>query len=146
MKIISGARNLAKAALCSGFQVVQRDDFPITVRSGHSVSSLKFSREPIEYLGIDRPDLVIVLSEDGLKKVRPTLQQLDKGALVMARLGLAIETPAKIFWIDPAGVHDKSLTAVAITRMIEMTGLIPLKDFRDVLLEKGEQNGKTRLS
>ncbi len=64
-RIRSAAGVLGELAVAAGLFAAQQDDFPITVRKGHSVSCLAISPEPIEYIGVDRPGLIVVLSQEG---------------------------------------------------------------------------------
>jgi Pyruvate/2-oxoacid:ferredoxin oxidoreductase gamma subunit len=68
MKISSTASLFARAGILSGLHALQRDDYPVTVQSGHSVSFVKLSPSEIGYLGIERPDVLLILSKDGLAK------------------------------------------------------------------------------
>ena len=54
-----------------GLHATQSDDYPITVKTGHSIAELIFSPDPIDFTGIDSPDLMVILSEDGLAKAGP---------------------------------------------------------------------------
>jgi pyruvate/2-oxoacid:ferredoxin oxidoreductase beta subunit/Pyruvate/2-oxoacid:ferredoxin oxidoreductase gamma subunit len=65
----TAGRLVGTAATLSGLWSTQRDDYPVTVRSGHSLSEVLISPEPILYTGIARPDVLFVLSEPGLAKV-----------------------------------------------------------------------------
>lgn len=65
---------LAKAAILSGLYVTQKNDNPVTVASGFSTGELKFSREEINYTGIERPDFVLVTSEDGIERIEHKLK------------------------------------------------------------------------
>ena len=68
-RVRSAVRLLAEAGVRSGLWAAQRDDYPITVRSGHSVSELVLSPAEIHYAGGRRPDALLLLSEDGRRKV-----------------------------------------------------------------------------
>lgn len=69
---------LGEIAVAGGLFVTQEDDFPITVRKGHSLSRLVICENPIRLSGQEDPDVLIVLSEDGLKRVGP-LRELPTG-------------------------------------------------------------------
>jgi Pyruvate/2-oxoacid:ferredoxin oxidoreductase gamma subunit len=68
-RIRSAAGVLGEIAVAGGLFAAQQDDFPITVRKGHSISNLIISGEPILYSGLDRPEVLIVLSDDGLRRL-----------------------------------------------------------------------------
>lgn len=82
-RIRSAGGVIGEIAVRGGLFAAQLDDFPITVRKGHSVSQLIVSDRPIRYSGVDRPDLIILLSEDGLRRLGD-LSCLGEEALVIA--------------------------------------------------------------
>lgn len=65
----SAAGVIGEIAVAGGLFAAQQDDFPITVRKGHSVSNLILSNEAILYAGLDHPDVLLLLSEDGLARL-----------------------------------------------------------------------------
>lgn len=69
-RIRSAVGVLGMIGTAGGLHVAQQDDFPITVRKGHSISKLIVSPEPIRYAGADTPDLLVLLSMDGYERFR----------------------------------------------------------------------------
>ncbi|MBI5862995.1 MAG: 2-oxoacid:acceptor oxidoreductase family protein [Planctomycetes bacterium] len=67
--ICSAAGVIGEIAVAGGLFAAQQDDFPITVRKGHSVSNLILSNDAILYAGLDHPDVMLLLSEDGLRRL-----------------------------------------------------------------------------
>lgn len=65
---------LAKSAISSGLYVSQKNDVPITVSSGFSISELKFSKKEINYTGIEKPDFVLISSNDGFSRIKEKLK------------------------------------------------------------------------
>jgi pyruvate/2-oxoacid:ferredoxin oxidoreductase beta subunit/Pyruvate/2-oxoacid:ferredoxin oxidoreductase gamma subunit len=87
-KVRSAARLLAQGAILSGLYAAQRDDYPITVKTGHSVSELILSPTPIDFTGTEQADALLVLTEDGRQKSSPYLRNLAPGGTVFALPGL----------------------------------------------------------
>ena len=75
-KVRSAAKAAGFAGVLSGLWATQADDYPTTVKSGHSVSEIIFSPEEIRFTGITKPDALVLLSEDGLSKVRHHLARM----------------------------------------------------------------------
>ncbi|HEY4800245.1 MAG TPA: thiamine pyrophosphate-dependent enzyme, partial [Bacteroidia bacterium] len=73
-RVISSSFLLAYAGILSGLFVSQKDDFPITVMTGYSVSEIIFSDEEILYTEIDKPDYVFILSMNGYERVKNRIQ------------------------------------------------------------------------
>ena len=55
-----------------------KGEYPITIGTGFSVADVILSREEINYTGLDEPDLMFILSEDGLNKVKGRIKDNTK--------------------------------------------------------------------
>lgn len=98
--IRSAAGTIGKLAVAGGLFAAQQDDFPITVRRGHSLSNLIIATTPIEYAGLDRPGLVVLLSRDGLERLGG-LAELPADCVVVAASELALPpAPARVLRFD----------------------------------------------
>jgi len=107
-KVRSSTRLLATAAVLSGLWVSQRDDYPVTVKTGHSLSELVLSPEEIHYTGITRPDALVLLSEPGRKKAARYLAKMGPDDVVFALPELAgVESRARVVVVDPASFPSR---------------------------------------
>ncbi len=68
-KVRSAARLVGLAGILAGLWATLRDDYPVTVKSGHSVSQVVLSPTEVMYTGVVRPDALVVVTADGYKKV-----------------------------------------------------------------------------
>ena len=101
-KVRSTATVVAAAGVLSGLWATQRDDYPVTVMSGHSVSEVILSPEEILYTGIEKPDVLIITAQEGLNKVGHFLRRMDEEDLVFVTPRFAdVETRARTVVIDP---------------------------------------------
>jgi len=124
-RVGSAARLLARAAILSGLHAAQRNDYPVTVKTGHSTSELILGPTPIDYAGVTSPDLLLVLSADGKRQARRYLAQMDQGSDVLAMAEcLPLETRAPVATLDlaasgmklQASQHALAAVAMAATR------------------------------
>jgi pyruvate/2-oxoacid:ferredoxin oxidoreductase beta subunit/Pyruvate/2-oxoacid:ferredoxin oxidoreductase gamma subunit len=69
-RVRTTGRLIGAAGTLSGLWITQRDDYPVTVRSGHSISEIILSPTAVHYTGVDRPDALFILSEDGYEKTK----------------------------------------------------------------------------
>lgn len=126
----SAVRRLAEAAVVSGLCVAQRDDFPVTVQSGHSVSELTLAPEPILETGGTRPDALLLLSEDGCKKVDSQLAAMAPEATVfrLPEIG-AVKTAARVVILDPTvegrRIAKGQLAWAMVAESAVQLGLVP---------------------
>lgn len=129
-KVRSTARLVAEASVLSGLHATQRDDYPITVKTGHSIAELVLSPRPIEYTGIVRPDALILLSDDGAAKVGRQLAAMTADDLVFALPELAdVKTAARIVVIDPDDAPMRLLSSrialYVVARALRHLGVLP---------------------
>ncbi len=129
-KVRSAVHLAGMAALLSGLQAAQRDDYPITIKSGHSVSELVLSPDEIFYTGISRPDALLILTEDGYQKVTrylPLMTGDDRLFVTPAFAG--VETGAQVAVIDPSRsplrVPRTSTTLVMVAAVLRQLDLFP---------------------
>ena len=64
-RVQSSARLFCNGALAAGLYATQKNANPVTVGTGFSASEICLGPRPIDYTGIDTPDVVIVTSTDG---------------------------------------------------------------------------------
>lgn len=107
-KVKSAARLVGEAALLSGLWAAQRDDYPITVMTGHSIAEIVLSPREIDYTAITRPDAMILLSREGAAKVGPQLAAMKPEDQVFALPEVAdVKTGATVRVIDPAKIPTR---------------------------------------
>jgi 2-oxoglutarate ferredoxin oxidoreductase subunit beta len=130
-KIKSTATLLAEGGIFAGLRATQKDDYPITVKTGHSVAEIVLSPERIDYAGIDEPDYLVLISDDGVRRLRGRFAKLPAGCVVYADEALDLPpTPARVRrlalrtirgLVGPFGVAPAVLGA-----FLQDTGLYPV--------------------
>ncbi len=109
---------IGTAAALSGLWATQRDDYPVTVRAGHSVSEVIIAPQEIRYTGVDAPDVLLLLSEDGYRKTRHYLDAMEGTAWLVVPPAFAdLPTSARKLVLDPAqlGARGRQQRALAMT-------------------------------
>ncbi len=128
-KVRSAASLAARAAIASGLWAAQRDDFPVTVKTGHSVSTLVLSRDPIEHAAVAAPDALVVVTPEGLRQVRRELAAMGPGGLVLTVPGLDVATAATVEVVDPAAADMRlakaDLALYLLTVLIRRLDVFP---------------------
>jgi pyruvate/2-oxoacid:ferredoxin oxidoreductase beta subunit/Pyruvate/2-oxoacid:ferredoxin oxidoreductase gamma subunit len=144
-RVRSTARAFGLGAALSGLHVTQRDDYPPTVMSGHSVSEVILSPDEIGYTGVRRPDRMVVVAPEGLEEVRHHLAAMaDEQTVFVASNLLPLETQARIVELDvehtPVRVTRRELAMMAVAAMLKQTELYPMDAFRQAIRE-GQRPG-----
>lgn len=135
-KIGSAAAAFCQGAIRAGLWATQHNDYPVTVRSGHSTADVILSPEPVGYMGITSPDVMVVLFPEGLAKEKSRIAQLDSNAtLYLTADLLPVETQARVIGLDfSATGQQKSYWAMlALAAALRQTGVYPLEAFREAV-------------
>jgi pyruvate/2-oxoacid:ferredoxin oxidoreductase beta subunit/Pyruvate/2-oxoacid:ferredoxin oxidoreductase gamma subunit len=67
-RIITAGELLCLAGASAGCHATQKNDYPITVMRGHSVSEIILSDTEIDFTGIEKPSVVIALAPEGVQR------------------------------------------------------------------------------
>ncbi|OQA39705.1 MAG: 2-oxoglutarate oxidoreductase subunit KorB [Chloroflexi bacterium ADurb.Bin325] len=125
-KIRSTARTIGEAALLSGLWAAQQDDYPVTVQTGHSISTLIFGPREILFTGSGRPDALVLVTEEGRKAAGRYLRALTRESWLFTTPEFAgLDTPAQKVVIDSSGLGTQRsrknlgllLSAAALRRL-----------------------------
>ena len=133
-KIRSTATLFAEGSIFAGLSATQKDDYPITVQTGHSVSEVIVSPERIDYTGIDSPDFLVLLSADGLARVRARIEKLSTSCILYAEETLelpATKAQVRRFPFVELGkrVGRSYLATAALAALLEESQLFPSEAF-----------------
>jgi pyruvate/2-oxoacid:ferredoxin oxidoreductase beta subunit/Pyruvate/2-oxoacid:ferredoxin oxidoreductase gamma subunit len=137
-KIKSTATAFAEGAMFAGLNVTQKDDYPITVQTGHSLAEIILSPDRIDYTGIEIPEYVLVISQDGLKKTRARIEKLPETSVIYADDSLDLpDTKARVRkfgFIEAGGKKGKlSVATAALAALLEDAGLYPAEALADAI-------------
>lgn len=69
------AKFLASAGVMSGLSATMKGEYPITVGTGFSMAEIIFSRYKINFTGLLKPKVMIILSEDGMARVKDKMMR-----------------------------------------------------------------------
>ncbi len=137
-KIKSAATLLAEGGIFAGLTATQKDDYPITVQTGHSVAEIIFSPRRIDYTGIAAPDYFLLISEDGLKRTRARIESLPETCILYTDDLIELpETKAQIIRFPLTEVGKKvgrlSVVISIIAAMLEDSGMYSAEAFAEAI-------------
>ncbi len=118
-RIVTAGEIFCLAGMTGGWHATLKNDYPITVLRGHSVSEMVLSPQPVGYAGIDRPQVVIALADEGVGRRKKMLARLDPDALVIKASGVGLpETGATVHEVDfksrKIKIQDWALASLAL--------------------------------
>ncbi len=133
-KVVSTAALLGRGATLSGLWATRRDDYPVTIMTGHSVCEVILSPEEIFYTGIDQPDIFLAIAPEGMKFARHQFTKLAReNTLYIRKDLLPVETRAKIVPLDLNRVSRKEAAVTAVAAMLRHAELYPLPAFEEAI-------------
>jgi pyruvate/2-oxoacid:ferredoxin oxidoreductase beta subunit/Pyruvate/2-oxoacid:ferredoxin oxidoreductase gamma subunit len=135
-KVGSAARLIGEGAIRSGLWVAQTNDYPVTVKTGHSRSQLVMGPDPEPILPVARPDAVVLVSADGYATMRDVIAGLADDATLFTTPEFAtVATPARVAIVDPADAPSRlprtSLALYVATRAVADLELYPVAALRE---------------
>jgi len=147
-RVQSAAALFCRAALAAGLYSTQKNDNPVTQGSGFSLSEICLSPKPIEYTGMESPDVVLVVSEDGWVELEAngtvaacgeeTLLLLDSQIEATPTRGCVIRLPLR------REANPKRAALSAIAAWLEKNPLLPTEAWEAVLaLEPTERRAES---
>jgi 2-oxoglutarate/2-oxoacid ferredoxin oxidoreductase subunit beta len=89
-RIITAGELLCLAGASAGCHATQKNDYPITVMKGHSVSEVILSDVEVEYTGIEDPAVVIALAPEGVNRRKKMLTALAPQSVIVKAAGLEL--------------------------------------------------------
>ena len=127
-RVQSSAKRLCESAMTAGLHCSQKNDNPVTQGSGFSISEVIISPEEIHFTGIEVPDVVIVVSQEGMNELieKGTMSRLiDSTEIIMDSEVTCPPTVASIhrFSFRKENGADKAASA-AIQYYVQRSGVI----------------------
>ncbi len=114
----TAATLLANSGILLGMHSTMKGEYPVTVGTGFSIAEIIISKEKINYTGLENPDTVIIVSEDGLQIARKMITK-DSNLIADASLagyGLEEIQPRSLIYgnfIQTASKKGAALCAIA---------------------------------
>ena len=90
-RIITAGELLAVAGIGSGLSASQKSDYPITVLRGHSVTEIVLQDREVNFSGIENPDIIIAISEEGVNRRKDLFKNLSNKTVVIKSKDLEID-------------------------------------------------------
>jgi 2-oxoglutarate ferredoxin oxidoreductase subunit beta len=118
-RIVTAGEILCLGGMTAGLNATQKNDYPITVLRGHSISELILSPDEIEFTGIAHPGVVIAIGPEGVSRRREMLESLGPETIIIKPAGLELPaSQAEILEIDfkvlAIKSPDMALAALAV--------------------------------
>ena len=125
-RISTAAEILCLAAMHGGLYATQKNDYPITVLRGHSISEVIISPFPIGFTGIKSPDIILALSEEGVERRKETIGSAAPSSLILQVSEIVIpDTKARLIRVNctalQAAKNQRALALLAVLTTTQLT-------------------------
>ncbi|MBN2555974.1 MAG: 2-oxoacid:acceptor oxidoreductase family protein [Anaerolineales bacterium] len=138
-KIISAASAFSRGAVLSGLYASQRSDYPVTVKTGHSLAEIVISAEKLLYTSVKKPDALIILFPEGLEKTRKLLPLLTEEQTVYLNANLGpVDTAAEVRLLhfenaNGWGRKPNFHAIMVLSEVLRAENLYPIAAFEEAL-------------
>jgi Pyruvate/2-oxoacid:ferredoxin oxidoreductase gamma subunit len=135
-KVITAGETLCLAGLTASLRVTQKNEYDITVLRGPSISELILSTEGIGYTGIDRPNVVVAIGQEGVDRRRALFDHLDGDSIVIRAQGVEVPpSKGRVQTVDFKGqgvkIQDWALASLSV--MAKLDKVITLEMLQSAL-------------
>jgi len=135
-RIITAGEILCMAGLTAGLQATQKNEYNITVLRGHSITEVILSPFKIGYTGIEYPDVVLALSQEGVDRKKSFFNALNENVLIIQDSEVTVPPgKARIHPIDfksqKIKLPDRALAALSV--LAKMNRVIHLEMLKRAL-------------
>ena len=89
-RVITAGEILSLAGLSAGFKTTQKNEYDITVLRGPSITEVILSPRAIGFTSIERPDVVLALSQEGVDRRKHLFDSLDNSVLILQAPGVSL--------------------------------------------------------
>lgn len=136
-RVQTAAFLLASAGMRAGLQATQKNDNPVTQGTGFSVSELILSPEEILFTGIEKPDALLIVSEDGAHELEQSgvFEDADEKTLVLSDDQIALpDLRCRVLRFPFRRLASPKLAATAAAlAWLNITGVVPREAFWEAL-------------
>jgi len=135
-RIVTAGEILCLAGLSAGLNATQKNDYPITVLRGHSISEIVLSSEEIGFTGILNPDVIVVLSQEGVDRRNNFFDTLDEKTLILQVPEVKIPScKARIIHIDfkAQGIKSQDRALASLSILAKLSKIISLEMLQSAL-------------
>jgi Pyruvate/2-oxoacid:ferredoxin oxidoreductase gamma subunit len=135
-RIVTAGEIFCMAGMTGGWYATLKNDYPITVLRGHSVSEMVLSPQPVEYTGIDRPQVVVALADEGVARRTKMLARLGRDTLIITAAGVSLpDTAATVQEVDLKALKIKSQdwALASLARLANLNRVISMEMLKAAL-------------
>lgn len=117
---------LSIGAMSTGLSVSQKNDYPITVLRGHSISEVVIDKKPVTYTGISKPAVIICVGQEGVDRRKNIFSGVDADTVIISFAELQLpHTQARVIMCNGSELNlKKGQRGIAALATLAKLGVI----------------------
>jgi pyruvate/2-oxoacid:ferredoxin oxidoreductase beta subunit/Pyruvate/2-oxoacid:ferredoxin oxidoreductase gamma subunit len=132
-RVQTAASLLASAGMRAGLHATQKNDNPVTQGTGFSVSEIILSPEEVLFTGIEKPDALLIVSDDGARELERNrvFAHVDETTVVLSDEQIALPgLPCPVLRFPFRRVAGPKLAATAaVVAWLHISHVVPIEAF-----------------
>jgi pyruvate/2-oxoacid:ferredoxin oxidoreductase beta subunit/Pyruvate/2-oxoacid:ferredoxin oxidoreductase gamma subunit len=123
-RIMTAGEILCLAGMSAGLNTTQKNEYNITVLRGPAISDVILSPQEIGFTGIERPDIILALSQEGVNRRRSLFNTIGSDSLIVLEQSVNVpSTKAEQHQVDFKGQRikpqDWALASLSVVAKLE---------------------------
>jgi Pyruvate/2-oxoacid:ferredoxin oxidoreductase gamma subunit len=112
--------------MSTGLSVSQKNDYPITVLRGHSISEVVIDKKPVTYTGISKPAVIICVGQEGVDRRKNIFPGVDADTVIISFAELQLpHTQARVIMCNGSELNlKKGQRGIAALATLAKLGVI----------------------
>jgi Pyruvate/2-oxoacid:ferredoxin oxidoreductase gamma subunit len=103
-RIMTAGEVLCLAGMSAGLNATQKNEYNITVLRGPAISDVILSPKEIGFTGIERPDVILALSQEGVNRRKSLFNNIGSNTLIVLEHSVNVpSTKAELYQVDLKG-------------------------------------------
>jgi Pyruvate/2-oxoacid:ferredoxin oxidoreductase gamma subunit len=147
-RIITAGEILCLAGLFAGLNTTQKNEYNITVLRGPSITELVLSTEAIGFTGIEKPNVIVALSQEGVDRRKNLFTAVGNDTLIIQVPSVTLPAlRAKIQQVDfkAQGIRSQDWAMAALAILAKSKRVLNLSMLEAALQIRFEEKTRSAL-
>jgi pyruvate/2-oxoacid:ferredoxin oxidoreductase beta subunit/Pyruvate/2-oxoacid:ferredoxin oxidoreductase gamma subunit len=129
-RIMTAGEILCLAGMSAGLNATQKNEYNITVLRGPAISDVILSPKEIGFTGIERPDVILALSQEGVNRRRSLFNSIGSNTLIVLEHSVNVpSTNAELCKVnlEAQGIKRKDWALASLSVVAKLKQLVSLE-------------------
>jgi 2-oxoglutarate ferredoxin oxidoreductase subunit beta len=129
-RIMTAGEVLCLAGMTAGLNATQKNEYNITVLRGPAISDVILSPQEIGFTGIERPDVILALSQEGVDRRRSLFSNIGSNTLIVMEHSVNVpSTKAGLLKVDlkAQGIKPQDWALASLSIVAKLKRVVSLE-------------------